>query len=400
MKICLHVDINKTILLQDGSSGRSFLPSLHSLLSECVWGQYPHPAAALLTDNNQQAQRTVEDWHVITTSPSTTIPEAKFPTTSYSAPVTFGSYVEDHMAADKAQQRQWKTTFATENHPVGKDFYPHFEALRMALMLSDEQKALLQSTEEFRGMTYLQEGYFHILPSFFQLLDYISTLSKEEYDVRLVFRSFGTDIFHVADEITRYCNGKHPFFKPSKLLNNAVEGFDFRLQFPRCSGSFLRTGSESKDVHLSYVSKEGLVCVKSDAKQIFKYMFDDWLTLTKTEHNSDRDRKDSAIYAIAIRDDYNHWHRNRESDNSGKILLVDQNTKQHDDRVIQLFLDDNIERDRAHIVDVRNVESFASIPFETSNNLFIKRMEPWDAVMDRNYFVNIFKELIRTHSNK
>jgi hypothetical protein len=115
LKVCLHLDINKTLILQDGSSGRSLEKSLHSLLSECVWGQYP-----LLTQRNE---RTLQDWHVISTNPSTTVPTEGLIQSSesnpFSPPVTLGSYVEDHMQLDKAAQRSIKTSFATGSNPVG-----------------------------------------------------------------------------------------------------------------------------------------------------------------------------------------------------------------------------------------------------------------------------------------
>eukprot|EP01031_Cornospumella_fuschlensis_P042013 gene42013-51290_t len=41
MKLCIHFDINKTILLIDSGIGRGFEASLSSLLSECVWGKFP-----------------------------------------------------------------------------------------------------------------------------------------------------------------------------------------------------------------------------------------------------------------------------------------------------------------------------------------------------------------------
>ena len=43
---------------------------------------------------------------------------------------------------------------------------------------------------------------------------------------------------------------------------------------------------------------------------------------------------------------------------------------------IQLFFDDNVERDRAHIVDVRDAKTFTPLPFALTQNVFIKKVEP------------------------
>jgi hypothetical protein len=54
----------------------------------------------------------------------------------------------------------------------------------------------------------------------------------------------------------------------------------------------------------------------------------------------------------------------------------------------QLFFDDNIERDRAHIVDVRyGDDSFEAVPFTESEGVFLRRVEPYLAITDVEYFV-------------
>ena len=62
--------------------------------------------------------------------------------------------------------------------------------------------------------------------------------------------------------------------------------------------------------------------------------------------------------------------------------------------VIQIFFDDNIERDSAHIIDVREVKSFESVAFELSNNKYIKRVEPYDAIMNDNYYIDVVDNIL------
>lgn len=75
------------------------------------------------------------------------------------------------------------------------------------------------------------------------------------------------------------------------------------------------------------------------------------------------------------------------SDDSGKLLIVDSQARgqQH------LFFDDNIERDRAHIVDARDLETGRPLPFAggrggTQGRQLIK-VEPWESILDLQYFV-------------
>ena len=52
-----------------------------------------------------------------------------------------------------------------------------------------------------------------------------------------------------------------------------------------------------------------------------------------------------------------------------------------------MFFDDNIERDRAHIVDVRDAKTYAPVPFEVSQGRYLRRVDPYQAILDREYYV-------------
>jgi hypothetical protein len=156
-------------------------------------------------------------------------------------------------------------------------------------------------------------------------------------------------------------------------------------------------------------------------------------------------------YTIAIQDDYSYWHAHNESDESGKLLLIttddsnenenyngdnynnhnnhdsdnnninndnnsvnsnntNKNNKKvkYDDNnanngknadIIQIFFDDNIERNRAHIVDVRDIRTFKPIPFSKTKNIFIKKVEPYYAIIDENYYINLVDEMVENQLN-
>lgn len=62
---------------------------------------------------------------------------------------------------------------------------------------------------------------------------------------------------------------------------------------------------------------------------------------------------------------------------------------------VQIFFDDNIERDRAHIVDVRDVRTARPIPFEDSQGRYIYRVAPLNIILDDDYFVKAFDEILQ-----
>jgi hypothetical protein len=114
----------------------------------------------------------------------------------------------------------------------------------------------------------------------------------------------------------------------------------------------------------------------------------------------------------AVQDDFSYWNSEHESDHSGKLFLVntdrvqvsthsyDTSSSSNSDDVnssyapMQIFFDDNIERDRAHIVDVRDAKTFERIPFSFSENVFIRKVEPNLAIVNENYFIETLHEMI------
>jgi hypothetical protein len=131
-------------------------------------------------------------------------------------------------------------------------------------------------------------------------------------------------------------------------------------------------------------------------------------------------------FTVAIQDDFYYWDACGESDESGKLFLVD--TEKRKKRVfesenkngenvldgshivernikntelaskiaapIQLLFDDNVERFRSHIVDVRTASTFEPIPFKISENVFIKKVESFFAITDENYFIDLVEEMV------
>ena len=58
-----------------------------------------------------------------------------------------------------------------------------------------------------------------------------------------------------------------------------------------------------------------------------------------------------------------------------------------------IFFDDNIELDRAHIVDVRMTDG-TPIPFRESNRRWIAKAEPWLAITCETYFIDLLDSML------
>lgn len=97
-----------------------------------------------------------------------------------------------------------------------------------------------------------------ILPSFFELLLY---LQRQQRHFTIVFRTFGSDLADVADELNLFCTGQHPLYPGVRM--DGSDGFnDLRLKFPEHSGIFSRAGVSSKDTHVLLGAPEYLLAAK------------------------------------------------------------------------------------------------------------------------------------------
>lgn len=400
MKLCLHFDINKTILIADAGSGRNFISSLNSLLSEAVWGEFNHDIP--FTDRQPQ------DWIPVSTTPGI------HPPSNYA--VTFGSYLEDHTSLSKAQRREWKCHFTDEeksssssSSSIGSLYQKDLLDLQHHLMIPAD----IPINEDIKNRFY-KDGYYHILPSFFHLINYLIE-QQDILDFRIIFRTFGIDIIEIAQEFNMFCEGKHPFFQPKHPLDGSQPDRyprDLRLHLPLGHAVLRRTGQGPMDIHLAHLDSSGsLVTITSGYQAIHEVIMKDWLQLdcSSTGGNEDEDR---TRYTIAIRDDYQWWDKNDESDTSGKLFFVNSEEvetihhaiktnqklplkkKEHQERTIDLFFDDNIERHRAHIVDVRDSSTFNPVPFALTSSTVLHKVEPYLSITDPEYFIKIVRDAL------
>ena len=58
-----------------------------------------------------------------------------------------------------------------------------------------------------------------------------------------------------------------------------------------------------------------------------------------------------------------------------------------------MFVDDHVEADHSHIIDVRDVNG-VKVPFEKSINVNIFRSEPYLAITERDYFIDMFQAIV------
>lgn len=348
-RLIINMDVNKTIIMSDSASEKDVDAVVNGILSENVYGEF-NPSI-------EKADRNITHFEILSVEPSNIIPESK----KYDGPVvSFAEFLENYTDLTKSERKEIKNNFTIT---VGQQFRSTFEKVISHLTIP---ATLIETSES-------ESKFYQIIPAFFKM---IAFLNESECDFRIVFRTFGDDILNIISEYNSFCNGEHPFLPLEKPMNGENGSIDRRIDIARSSGYITRSNETPDGIH--FYKKDVADPVATDAGMFYQ-MLQGWFD-------------DENIHAVAIRDYYRFWALNAESDTSGKLLLVD-NRRQDE---VQLFFDDNIERDRAHIVDVRDVSTFESIPFELTKDKTLVRADPLSAILDEDYFIKaILKALAK-----
>lgn len=376
----LHFDIDKTLIVSDPVSGKDTPAMVNSIISEVVWGKVdPHTG----------------EWTCISRHPSTVSPEP-----DDSSVMTFGEYLEnvkfrreeirgymdDHKAepikkanaAKKAQAAKLKTHF-TEPGQIGEQFHGDFENLMSYLEVPPEVKKL-------DDHNIFKDGRYAILPSFFHLLVH---LQKEQRDFSITFRTFGTEIEEVAREFNLFCEGKHPLF-PHARADGSEGTLDRRLDTKQHIGAFRLSDAICECANTLFL--QTMVPNLNEDEDQGYFAVSGWHPIGRILN-----RTNNTTWAL--RDSYSFWANDNESDTSGKVLLVRHwNLDTH-----PIFFDDNIERDRAHIVNVKRLDrrpQYAPFPFAQTKGKYLVKAEPFLAITDENYFIKALAECEEARKKK
>jgi hypothetical protein len=241
--LCLHFDINKTIVMKDRTTVADMV---NSVLSECTWGvMTTHGISKVSSDSHDVSHL---HWDVSHPLPSVHPPS--------DGSMTFGDYLENHSELDSTVIRQLKRTY-TEPLSTGERFRSYFHHLHSSLQITDASK--LQQAREM-GLNFLSSGYYHLIPSFFALIEYL-VLNGIQF--RLLFRTFGKDLDCVVQEFNLFCTGEHPLYRSSVRLDGTDARYpvDYRLKLPFFNGVMVRTGLTAQDVHLADLSPNQVVAL-------------------------------------------------------------------------------------------------------------------------------------------
>ena len=403
-RLVLHFDLNRTVLMSDSAGGRGMEDTLNYLLSEVCRGTV-HPAtkehrgrwvAADLPPSSASPPAEVAGGRALSTYKA--FVDTAFPYVKTGEqplpPEAKGADAATFNKAMKKKRKAAQSSFTSSGQP-GERHAPALQHLlkNMHFPAGDARSRAQAMSKELEPGILAETwgcGRYFLLPSFLNFLVYLQSNDALMRAVRISYRTFGKDLEEVAKELDVFAAGKHPLF-PGQAL-------DPRLSVRRPFNSFYRRGARSEDVLMAcgtletpptadfpdaavdefYAQVGGSVSLKRG----FQAVFEEIAAQISAE----------PTRAVGIRDYWKWWHANGESDESGKPLLLNGG-----DGAVHVFIDDHVEHDHAHIVDVRDVKTGEPVPHAQTFGRSLFRAEPYDAILDVRYFVALFERISAAH---
>ena len=427
LKLVVNFDINKTLIISDAAGGKDTRETVNGLLAEYAWGHVANAREAATRagvaggdgDGGGGGMSTAEMcrlgglgapdaegniWVLDSLDPSLTPPPADVvaaarPGVPGAAATSYQTYVEGlrkRKLMEKKVQKKLSWSFTERGHP-GFAMRPHFDRLMAALELPAPLKPLAAALSPV-----FKTGQVFILPAFYELLLWLRREGRLA-TTGIVLRTFGTDIADVARDLGHFCAGTHPLYPGiAKMDGSPGTDRDMRLQVSAGCGCFQRhgdgtgadaAGNASGGTHLTLTNDQGTLSVVDGFRDIYACI----LGKLTDGHQTREFRVEGGHGVLGLQDYYPYWRKHRETAETGKLLLVDDSglsasdDSDSDPVVHQIFFDDNVELDRAHIVDVRDVTTGAPIPFAEANGCYIAKADSLLAIADRNYYIDLVK---------
>ncbi len=325
----LHFDLNKTIVpFIDSVSGREKDAMLNSILSDIAMIIIGCSACGSIdcVENVKNTDK-LDDPAVMTYGEY--LENVKFAINEGDS--------EEEIDRKKKDRKKWKANFT--HTFIGQKFAHYLPQLQLATRLPSNA---VYTTDEAK--TFFANGECFLAPSFLMFVRFLQAMNVR---FLITFRTFGKELPRVATEFNLFCTGNHPLF-PGHYADGTHGSKDLRF-----TTTMVVTRSGESDQHVDITRAP--VCSRP------------------TSH---------LTRVCGMIDDYKHWQKNNESDTSGKLLWVNQNPSN-----VYVFADDNIERRRAHIVDVRDADTGECLSFSKSKK-YLLQASAFSAITDEHYFID------------
>jgi len=375
--LVLHFDINQTVLMMDSITNSSQSQLLSEVLSNAAWGTV-------------NTSRGTPSWEANLDEPPSLVAPSK-------GLKTYCQFVREYVP--KEEQRRSLRTFTDHGCP-GESFHPHVG--RLADFLRLPTYVISKADTEFLESIGLHHHNHLLLPSFLMAIRRLKQMGRS---FSVCFRTFGCDLSTIAREFNAVCENRHPLFlhggaapdsEDQDVVLDGSDGLpDMRLDLTPGGGglgTWVRCGDKLSLVlgtmeqpPLEEANPESLAAYYAahlpDGQKVHisKGVEESWDKLRSLLHESGRGR------TMGLRDYYDGWEAVGRSPEGGKPLLIETLNS----RLLQIFFDDHILANDAHIVDVRaaDMPGRPTLPIGAVMHTHLVRAEPLKSIVEPDYFI-------------
>lgn len=350
--LVINMDINKTVIMTDSTTGKSAEAVVNEELSSASWG----------TEVDGR-------WRLVVPEPSIHRPQGHGDSL-----VTYADWVAKALPSSdqKDARRRLKATFTAADQP-GAGLSALASQLRKELTMPDGSEVRL-------------------IPAFFELLIFLKQSGRS---FTVCFRTFGEDLDKVAKELTQFCEGRHPLF-PGFVMDGSDGDADYRLTVPdpeRC-GTFFREKDGKMSLVMGTVEQPGEGQYKSVKDRTLGF-FGRFPGVRLYEGldvvSSFLSTRCASPGSFGLRDHYAHWKANGQVSEAGKVFCFDH---ERGSPYHNMFFDDNVDfTDFKIVCPIYIKQPDRRFPVLALMQSHVCKAEPLLAIRDRQYFINELQRL-------
>jgi len=385
--LVLHFDVNQTILMADSLTAGDASILLNCVLANAAWGRIVEDPEKKSADGSHTPGEVPpwQHWELVSE-----VPEIEAPGPDLK---TYCQFLSQWIPAGKCRRKLLRafTSPGSPGEPLAGQITNLLRDLRLPPHVAQATDAAL--LEELG----LRSGSRLLLQSFLELL---RALKASGRSFSLCFRTFGSDLAKLAGEFNALCENRHPLFVDGEdvVLDGSDGAPDMRLKLDagsRTCGTWVRRGN---DISLVFGTIEQPPLEKASSDVLSEFYAaqaseDGQPAKVQIVPGSPaaRDQLREILHqpgagcTLALRDYYDGWHETGCKAAGGKPLFLET----RDTSILQIFFDDHVLPNDAHIIDARLAEEpCQSVPIARVFGVHVVRAEPLCAIRDPRYFID------------
>lgn len=362
MKLILHFDINKTIIIADKAANKDEYDVINEILCQHTFGSVQE-----FEEDGQKKYKWIPE------SKTPSIEKEKEGTISYSEFLdeyalpypkdpTLSPREKLKIHSEINRKSGLEKVYFTEKGKPGNQYRPYFEEMVKKVALEDGK-------------------FEYLLPCFLELILY---LEKSKFDYEIVFRTFGSDFQEFKLAFNDFCNGKDPKYK--NIFFNGENGTtDLRIHEV---DTLYRNGDSIEDCYLILKTEKKIEKVDKSFKK--KDIQDFYPNEKVLQGHEIYEYIINGKGSLFIQDYYFWWNINIRAPKSGKLFIIDNSSE-----ILQIFFDDNVlihnSMDNG-IIDQRDFHSGEYIPTGKTLGMNLHQVYPLLSIQNEGYFIDLLQK--------